>query len=83
MLNSLLLIKWGNTIYIFFKMRECFIKTLLLAVQEANRACRQLVIKYPGNSFMPVPRSLVSKTDFKILEDRILPTSPSFLPQVE
>lgn len=41
-----------------------FIKTLLLAVQETNRACGQLVIKYPRNSFMFVPRSLVSKIDF-------------------
>ena len=45
-------------------MHESFIKTLLLAVQETNRACGQLVIKYPRNSFMFVPRSLVSKTDF-------------------
>lgn len=49
---------------VFFFRHESFIKTLLLAVQETNRACGQLVIKYPRNSFMFVPRSLVSKIDF-------------------
>ena len=64
----------------FPKVHECFRKTVLLACQEADRERGRFVINYLRNSFMSVPRSLVSRTHCEILEDRILPPAdpPSY-----
>lgn len=62
------------TVYIFLKGMDVLEKNVSLTFQEADREGRQFVIEYPRNGFMSVPRSLVSKTNFKVLQDRILPS---------